>query len=565
MKKFFLPALLSAVLLLASCNGHETLLLVGNVFTMDETTPTAEAVFVEDGIIKYVGSEVEARALCGRKTVVKDYGAASIYPGFLESHTHGLLAADRFLQADLTDVNYRDGVQMADFVQAMKLYMEENPGLPMYKGAGWTVKEKEPNAAMLDAICPDVPMFLNTEDGHSMWINTAAMKQFGIDAQAVKKYGADCVRVDANGNPTGYLSENPAIEILGKISMTKDECKKGLLLWQDMAFSYGFTAVTEAGLGLGCPYAREAYQELCDEGLWKLRTYANLVIDENVPDSKLDSALNNVLAMSKKHSGEYFKIVGTKVFMDGVIEAHTGWLEEAYSDQPGYFGLVRCPESERVAKIVAFNNRHGLNVHFHSIGDAATHTAVTGIAKAVAETGITDGRNALSHLQVVDPSDYQAFADNNIIAVVAPLWAAKFPIEYDITCSYLGDRAETEYPVASFFNAGSKVVFHSDYPISPSMSVPESVYMATTRTQPALGPEGVLNASERITAYQALEAMTTNVAYMCKEENRQGSITPGKLANFAILDTDLVNADLDKIWNAQIQATYVDGQLVYGK
>lgn len=559
------PLLLAVVLLAACSRPTQTLLLLGNVITMDSVAPTAEAVFVENGIIKYVGTEAAARELCDDKTVVKDYGTASIYPGFLEGHTHGILASDRFLQADLSGINAQDDITMDDFVAAMRQYIEEHPGLAMYKGAGWTIKDREPNAAMLDAICPDVPMFLNTIDGHSMWVNTAAMRQYGIDKEAVLKYGEDCVRVDAEGNPTGYLSENPCIELLGKISMTKDECKAGLLLWQEMAFSYGFTGVTEAGLGLGCPEGAAAYQELCDEGKWKLRTYANLVIDESVPNEKLDSALNRVLAMHKRHNGEYFRVIGTKLFMDGVIEAHTGWLKEAYSDQPGYYGLKRCPDAARVAKVVAFNNQHGMNVHFHSIGDAATLTAVQGIAAAVAETGVRDGRNAISHLQVVDPADYHYFPENNIIAVVAPLWASKFPIEYDITCSYLGDRAATQYPIRSFFDMGCKVNFHSDYPITPSMSTAESVYMAATRTQPALGPDCVHNPAECTTREQALRAMTTDCAYQWHEEDRQGSIAVGKLANFAIYDTDFLHDDLSAIWDAKTVATYVDGLLVYGE
>ena len=567
MKRYFLSLLLLLGILTVGCSeSKEQLLLIGNVITMDESIPTAEAIMVQDGVITFVGSQDDARKLCNKNTVIKDYGTASIYPGFLEAHTHGVLASDRFQQADLTEVTYREGeVVMDDYVEAMKQFMEENPGLPIYKGAGWVVKDREPDAAMLDAICPDVPMFLNTEDGHSMWINTAAMKKYGIDAEAAQKYGTDCVRVDANGNPNGYLSENPAIELLSKISMTKDECKKGLLLWQERAFSFGFTGVTEAGLGLGCEYAAEAYQELCDEGLWKLRTYANLVVDENVPDAKLDSALNQVLAMHNKHNGEYFKVIGTKVFMDGVIEAHTGWLEEEYSDQPGYYGLKRCPESSRVAKIVAFNNKNGMNVHFHSIGDAATRTAVEGISQAVAETGIKDGRNAVSHLQVVNPRDFQAFTDNGIIAVVAPLWVGKFPDEYPITTRYIGQRADTEYPIKSFYDAGCKVNFHTDYPITTSMSAPRSIYMSTTRTQPALGAEGVHNPSECITRQQALQAMTTGVAYQWREEDRQGSISVGKIANFAVFDTDFVNDDLDKLWDSQTKATYVDGKVVYGE
>lgn len=548
-----------------TASSTEKLLLLGNVITMDTATPNAEAVVVENGIIAFVGAQTEARKMCGTNTIVKDYGTASIYPGFTEGHTHGSLAASRFMQADLSEVNAEAGTVMADFVEAMKKYMQEHPRLPMYKGSGWSLKEQDPNAAMLDAICPDVPMVLNDEGGHSMWLNTMALKHFGFDKEAVKKYGEDCIRVDSEGNPTGYISENPAIELLDKIAPDKKECKEGLLMWQQKAFSQGITAVTEAAVGLSNPLAEEVYQELCDEGVWKLRTYAVKVIDENVPDEKLDSALNRVLALRNKYNGEYYKITGTKVFMDGVIEAHTGWLEEEYSDDPGYYGVKRCPDPVRIAKIVAFNNKNGMNVHFHSIGDAATNTAVKGIAQAETETGIKDGRNAIAHLQVVKPEVFKKMADNNIIPVVAPLWVPKFPGEYDITCRYIGERAQNQYPIKSFYDAGCLVNFHTDYPVSTSVSMSQSIYMAITRTSKEYGPQTLHNPSECITRQQALEAITINVPYQWHEENRMGSVTVGKLANFAIYDTDFLKAEPDAIWDAKIKATYVDGKVVFGE
>lgn len=566
MKKYYVSLLMLLGIMTISCSeSKEQLLLIGNVITMDSANPNAEAVMVQDGVITFVGSQEEARKLCNDKTTIKDYGNASIYPGLLESHAHGIGAASRFLQADLSSINAQAGAKMDDFVQGMKKYMEENPGLPLYKGAGWTPKEKDPDAAMLDAICPDVPMLLNTEDGHSMWINTAAMKKFGIDKSAVQKYGTDCVRVDKDGNPTGYLSEAPAIGLLGQLSMTKDEAKDGLLKWQEHAFSLGFTGTTEAALFIVTPFAADAYQELCDEGKWKLRTYAVHTIQEDVPDEKVDSALNTIQELHNKYNGEYFKVTGTKVFMDGVIEAHTGWLDEEYSDQPGYFGLKRTPEVDRVAKIVAFNNKNGMLVHFHAIGDGASRVVAEGIAKAAKETDVKDARNAVAHLQLVKPEVIRMFAEYNIIPVVPPLWCPKEHIIYEYTVQFIGEeRAESQYPIKSFYDLGCKVNFHSDYPVSPAMDAAKSIYTAVTRNRPDLEADRVGNLPEAITRQQALEALTTNVAYSWREENRQGSITVGKLANFAIFDADFLKDDLNKIWDAKVKATYVDGQVVYG-
>lgn len=566
MKKLYFSCLIILGLLAMGCAGnHESLLLLGNVITIDEAMPSAEAVYVEDGIIKFVGSQEEARKMCRENTVVKDYGSASIYPGFMDGHTHGALAASRFNQADLAEINGEPNSVMADFVVAMKQYMEENPGLPIYKGSGWTVKDQIPCAAMLDEICPDVPMLLNSEDGHSMWVNTAAMKEFHIDADAVRKYGTDCVRVDSEGRPTGYLSENPCIELLALTGMNMEECKEGLIKWQRKAFSVGITATTEAALTLPCKYSAPAYQALCDEGLWKLRTYAVETIDENVPDSKVDSALNNLLALSKKYNGEYFRVTGVKIFMDGVIEAHTGWLDEEYADEPGYFGLIRCSDASRIAKIVGFCNSHGMNSHFHAIGDAASRVATEGIAQAIAQTGIKDGRNALSHLQIVNPEVIEKMAQNDIIAVVAPLWIPKFPMyDFEYTRKVVGEqRANDQYPVKSFYDAGCKVSFHSDFPVSTSFSIPLTIYAAVTRSHLEADYDTTLNPSEDITREQALRALTMDTAYLWKEEDRMGSVTPGKIANFTVFDTDFLHDDLDKIWNAKLLATYVDGEVVY--
>ena len=554
---------LAATAFLSSCSGKADRILIGNVITMDKDNTVAEAVAFKNGKVLFVGSIADAAKYRGKRTVVNDYGTASIYPGFMDGHTHGALAASRFQEADLTDLDFDNNTRMTDFVEAMRVYVKEHPGQSLYKGSGWTVKDVMPDAAMLDAICPEVPMILSSGDGHSMWLNTAAMKAYGIDAAAAEKYGTDCVRLGADGNPTGYVSEVAVINLLKATAIDKEACRKGLLMWQDYAFSQGVTATTEACLHLSSPYAAQAYDELVREGRWKLRTYAVECIDESVPEEKLDSALNNVLRMHRRYDNEYFKVTGVKLFMDGVVEAHTGWLDDEYSDQPGYYGLIRCPDSDRVARIVAFANGHGMNVHFHSIGDAATRTAVEGIIKGQDKAGVKDGRNAVSHLQVVHPEDIARMADNRIIAVVAPLWAPKYPFEYEYTCQYLGKRADTQYPVKSFYDAGTNVNFHSDFPISASLSMPQNIYSAVTRTLKYLGEEGVHNYPEHISRLQALQAVTVNVPYQWGEEDRLGSLEVGKVANAVVCDSDFLNDDLSKVFDSRVLETIVDGETVF--
>ena len=157
-------------------------------------------------------------------------------------------------------------------------------------------------------------------------------------------------------------------------------------------------------------------------------------------------------------------------------------------------------------------------------------------------------------------------ASTNSIPAVPPLWTAKDPGVYEQEVSYVGQElADKAYPIKSFFDAGANVVFHSDYPVSPAMGVPNSIYIAADRSLPnaADGKDTQRNIAEGITREQALRAMTINVAYQFHQENRMGSIEFGKLANMTVFDCDFLHDDLGKVAKAKVVATIVDGEEVY--
>lgn len=233
--------------------------------------------------------------------------------------------------------------------------------------------------------------------------------------------------------------------------------------------------------------------------------------------------------------------------VDGVIEAHTGWLLEPYSDQSDYYGLKRGEDAARIEKIVRFANEHGLYVHFHAIGDGAVKTAVDAICAAEDQTGIKDARNIIAHLQVVRPEEIKKMGQYDIMAAVAPLWVTMGDEAFEQMVGYIGEqRAWGSYPIKSFFDAGVKTTFHTDYPVSPGMSIPNSVYNAVTRTRPDLGMDMQKNPEECITREQSLEAMTLNPAYQWRQEGRLGCLKSGMVANYTVYDTDFLDDDLDR-------------------
>ena len=366
----------------------------------------------------------------------------------------------------------------------------------------------------------------------------------------------------------GLVCENPAISIVSSIPITVEDAKDYILDFQNFAFENGYTSVCDAGTELMSPNALEAHTQLQEEGKLKLRTYAYLMVKDNVDDPA--ARIEEIAKYSEEHSGEYFNVVGAKVFLDGVLEAHTSWLVDDYLDQPGYHGLERFNDKEKMIELIAEAAKHNLAVHAHSEGDGATRFFLDCIAEAQKISDNKDQRNVAAHLHFVQPEEVQKFADTNTIAAVPPLWAPKISTTYKTESSYIGDeKYQTSYPIKSFVDAGVVTAFHTDYPVSPSFNAPVSIYTAVKRCVPEGivegigGPSTENNIGEAITREQALLALTKNVAYMWHQEDRLGSLEAGKIANMTVLDTDLMNDDIEKVAWATVVATIVDGEEVY--
>ena len=538
-------------------------LIFGNIITMDEKRPFAKAALVKDGVFAFVGSAAEAKRLAAADAEVLDYGENFIYPGFLESHCHGYFAGDRAVgQANLMQVGLTDYEKYREII---KEFIAKNPQRKFYVAAGWAENEEYVTKAYLDEICSDKPLLMQTGGGHSMLLNTKALEWAGIDAAYAKKMGYDLVHVDKNGEPDGYICEAPVMELMPKLSATFEEAKNLLLAWQEIAFKNGYTAVADAGTEIFFKDSARAYHALEEEGKLKLRTYAYILTEDNVDDPKAEVA--RVAAVRANYSGEYFHVVGIKAFLDGVTEAHTGWQNQDYADQPGYHGVERFNDHDKMVQLIAEADKEGLSVHVHSEGGGATHFMLGCIEDAEKITGDKDQRNVLAHLHFVTEEDIRRMAATGSVPAVPPLWTAAIPGFYDIEVKYVGEElASQSYPIKSFFDAGACPVFHSDYPVSPSFNIPISIFMAETRSL----PKGMLdgadtrhNVKEAITREQSLRALTINVAHAWHQEHRLGSIEFGKIANMTVYDCDFLHDDIEKVAQANLIATLVDGKEVY--
>ncbi len=535
------------------------LLVLGNVITMDEHKPHAEAVAVKGNKILYVGDADVAKKLCDDHTKVYDYGENSVYPGFLEAHCHTGGAGYRMTGLAALEVD----ASLEECVAAMKEYMDKYPDREQYNGMGFSFQGTYPTAAMLDAICPDKPMCCTDFGGHAMWLNTKAMEKYGINKDAVAKFGEACVHVDENGEPTGYITETAVFFVREQVQMTVDEYKTAILGWEDYALSMGYTGAYDAGLEISSKQEPYAYYELDKEGKLRMYTFAGSFVADNTDDP--EGEIERIVQTAKEHNSEHFNILGAKVFCDGTIELRTAWMLDEYSDEPGYHGVSRFDDHDKMVRLLKAASDHNMNVHIHAIGDRANKAWAEAIGEAEEATGNFDMRNAIAHLQAVHPDVIPLFGKYNIIPVCAMMWVEKTYNDYGAVVKFFDEElADRCYPVKSFQDTGAVVVSHSDYPVSPAFSVPQTVCYGNIRYLPSHGIEMQRkNTNECLSREDTLKAITINVAYSWHAEDKMGSLEIGKLANLTVFDKDFMKDDLAEVENAKCLATFVDGELVF--
>lgn len=540
-------------------------LIISNILTMNDKSPNAEAIIINNNIIEYVGDTSTAKSLIDENTEIIDYSDKYIYPGFIEPHCHEIFAGNRAIgQADLTKILTTD---YDEYERIIKQFIKDHPNNSYYLAAGWNEDERVIDHTYLDNILSDKPLIMNSSGGHSCLLNLKAMEVFGLNKEYLEKYDKERVHVDSNGNLTGYVCEEAAINLFSYIKPGLVEGKEAFLAFQEIAIKKGYTACGDAGVELFCKEPNEVYKELNEENKLKLRTYAYTIVKDNEQD--IDSVISNTLTNQNKYNNEYYKIIGLKVFLDGVAEARTSWTIDEYDDEKGYHGIQRFNDENKMVELITKASKNNLSVHAHSEGDGATHFMLNCIEKSQEETHDFDQRNIIAHLHYVKEEDIEKMGKTHTIAAVPPLWTAKFPGAYENEVKSFGvKRAESAYPIKSFINKGATIVYHSDYPISPILDVTRSLYKAELRTLPEKefgGLKTQRGKEECVNRIESLKALTINSAFALKQENIMGSLEKGKLANMVVYDSDLLDKDIEKVIKANLLETIIDGITVYKK
>lgn len=565
-KKTLLPIiLLISSFIVTGCsksNNYADTVITGTIYTSEAGKKIVSAIAVKNGVYQYVGDEEGVKAFIGDNTEVINLENGMAMPSFFEAHAHtakgGLLK--------LYQVQLYSGKSVDDYANNIRDFYEKNKNVTVLRGRGWNngyAPVTGPTKDVLDSITSEIPIVMTSEDGHAVWVNSKAMEISGVNADTPDVEGGVIERDPVTKEPTGTFREKAADLITQKIpDFGVDEYKNAILAYQDEVLSYGITSVFEPGINTVGPSDNffTALNELDKNNELKLNFFVGYSLyNTDDPKEKFDK----ISQLRKDVNGNKFKMTTLKIFADGVVEGKTAYLLDDYASDKGFKGY-KLWEQDSLNDVYLNAQKLGLQIHVHSIGDAATRQVIDAFQYLKDTTGETNKRHAITHLQLVNKDDIKRMGELNIVAVTNPYWFFKEDgYYYELELPYLGERAEHEYPMKDLFDAGCVVSVASDYPVTVPPRPLDGIQVGATRMNLQGEADTLFGADQIVSVEQMIDCATINGAYQNFAEESLGSIKVGKKADFIILDNNILEINPIEITKTKVLKTYSDGKLVY--
>lgn len=528
----------------------------GSIYTVDQGRTWAEAIAVAGNKIIFVGSDEATESYIGAETEIIDLEGKMVLPGFVDAHAHPSHGLDFFSNINL----YLLGT-LAEYERAIKGFVDTHPNAETFRGGGWSdtlFPHLGPSKEILDAIVPDRPIAIVSYDGHSLWVNSVTLEQAAITLETPDPEGGRIERHPDTGQPSGTLRETAAKLIESVIpEPSLEERKKALLAYQDMALSVGIIMSHDAMLDVD---SIAAFNALASENRLKMRFRGSITIE---PDIGIEQQIKLVVNERSKNTHPYFQTHAAKIFVDGVVEGGTAYLLDPYEHKPAYRGdPIWSPEILNAASVSL--DKQNIQIHYHVIGDAATRITLDALEQAQESNGKRDARHLMTHLQLVAPEDIHRFAQFGVVGVPQPFWFKIDEYYSELALPYLGkERADSQYPMQSFIDAGVIMASASDFPVTIPFDPLIAIQTGIARSTISDSSEDVLWPEERSTLEEMIVSYTYNGAYANFLEKETGSIEVGKQADMIVLDQSLFDIPTSEIAKTKVLLTIVDGQAVY--
>lgn len=509
--------------------------------------------------IAYVDEFDRVQAETGPGTPVVDLGDALVCPGFHDAHLHFFhtaLGSSPYMLMEM-------GKSEADLVAKTRAFAASLPDDAWVITQGWRDYRWDPpvppTKRSLDEAFPDRPCAMYSGDGHTMWLNSRALKLVGITRDSVPPQGGAYDK-DQNGELTGIVREAAAMQLLPRMLewISPERIERVYADQMARMAQQGITSICDMSLMPlpGLDFIREDIYEA-------LESRDQLTLRAHLFPTLLDDQSRLEAMQDRYRESALLRAPGFKQFFDGVSSQHTAYLTDPYSNPhfPGDRGRLTVPAEKMRAMVLAAAER-GHAVRIHTIGDGAIHEALDIFEEARRRFGApTQGRNTLEHLENLLPGDIDRLRELGVLASSQPCHITLDPggPERDLG----PERSRIMWPFATYLARGVDQAFGTDSPITPVTSM-NVLYTAVTRQDPFTHePAGGWLPGERIRAADAVRIYTAGSAAACGRERELGQIAPGMLADFIVLGRDITACDPREIQSVQVLATYVGGRQVF--
>ena len=521
----------------------------------------AEAVLIEDGLIRAVGSNDEILSHAGASAELTDCGGKTLIPGLNDSHMHFMQLGETRNQADI------DGVpSIGEMISRCRAFIEEHPehvrnGL---HAIGWNQdlfmdEQRMPDRHDLDKISTEFPVVLERVCGHIVSSNTKAIEMLGIDGDSPQFPDGDFL-IGEDGYPNGIFTANACNYVKSLIpDFTMEERRKMLIETMEYAVSCGITSVQSNDVGttfMDGPAAFAMFRDVYDSGEALLR-YRHQVCFNDLQQFE-QYLTEGEFAKGEYGADSWLTLGPLKLFKDGSLGARTALMRQGYVNDPENHGLEWIKEADMEA-YCQLAKKYGLQVVTHCIGDMAVEKTMDCYERAFVE-GENELRHGLIHCQITDEGLVRRIAEKDILVFAQPIF-----LDYDmqIVEGLCGkELASTSYAFGSLQRLGAHVSYGTDCPVEACNPFP-NIYMAVTRKNREGKPEGGFYPSECVSVSDAIDAYTAGSAYAEFMEDRKGRIKAGYYADLVLLDRDIFTVDLMEIKDIQPEMTMVGGKIVY--
>lgn len=518
------------------------------VYTLWDEKPTGTAVAIDNGRIIAAGSDEDVLAMVSRDAARIDLQGKTIWPGLTDSHIH--------LQHYALGLNHID-CETASLDECLRRVREgagKTPAGSWVRGHGWNQNdwpEGFGNAALLDDVAPNHPVYLTAKSLHAGWANSAALHLAGISA-ATPDPRDGVIQRDTNGTPTGILLESAMGLVEDAIpEPTQDEITAAIRQAQPVLWGMGLTGVHD----FDRRSCFQALQSLDSAGELKLR------VVKSIPLENLAEAV--AVGLKTGFGSDFLRIGSVKLFADGALGPHTAAMLQPYYNDKDNYGLLFL-DAEQILEYGQLAAQSGLSLAIHAIGDRANHEVLKAygqLRQFEQNQNLPHLQHRIEHVQVLHPDHLKRLAELGIIASMQPIHATS---DMDTADKVWRERARYAYAFKSLRDLGTRLIFGSDAPVE-SPNPFWGLHAAVTRRRHSGYPSvDGWQPQERLTLAQALESYTILPASAAGWGKQLGRLAPGCHADLIVLPVDPFQIDPSGVYQLKPDRVMVAGEWVFG-